>query len=70
MLFARDNHLQANAAYLFSCAIEAFHVIIAAHLFRHDMYHHVPKVKHFPAPAAGSASLRSRSRAMQEVWIS
>ena len=50
------NHLQAIAAYLFSCAVEAFHVIIAAHLFRHDMYHHVPKVKHFPAPTAGRVS--------------
>jgi hypothetical protein len=71
MLFAPKNHLQSNAAYLFSCTVEAFHVIIAAHLFRHDMHYHVSKVKHFPAPTARSVCLQVQDpRAMQEVWIS
>jgi len=61
MLAARDIHLQANTTYLLSCTVETFHVIVAAHLFRHDMYHHVSKVKHFPAPTAGSASSCSNS---------
>ncbi len=48
--------------YLFSCVVEAFHVIIAAHLFRHDMYHHISKVEHFPTPTASSVPSGSKSQ--------